>query len=213
MLQIIQENQKIKKENETLKANYEEAQLKLIQLENLIKISQNDNNGLKLENQNLLKEKQQLSKEIAAKQASISTNMTSNSSNIKNEIPDEILQIKRIDKGSRCIFVPHSEGIYTCINLSSPFQLEGGEDLDNYYKCDFILNLNSFNEEMKDLIVENSLIVIGVIGDLSPYNPSTNTYNLPEDSTFTIATLKKIDYVIGFPGEELLFRDYNINEK
>lgn len=213
LLQIIQENQKIKKENETFKSNYEEAKLKLIQLENLLKISQNDNNGLKLENQNLLKEKQKLSKEIASKQASISTTMTSNPTNTKNELSDDIIQIKRIDKGSRCIFVPHSEGIYTCINLSNPIHPEGEEDLDNYYKCDFILDLNSFNEEMKDLIVENSLIVIGVIEELSPYNPSTNTYNLPDGSTFTIATLKKIDYVIGFPGEELLFRDYNINEK
>ena len=191
MLQLLQETQKYKNENDALAKLNDDFNLKLSQLENLLKISQNDNNELKEKNENLTKELK---------------NCTSISN--KCDSPD-IIKIKNVEKGSRCIFVPHSEGIYTCINLSNPIQTNEQNE-EKYFKCNLILNLNAFDDLRKELIIENSLIVIGTIGEMTEYNSSSNNYNLPEDSSYTIVTLKQVDYVIGFPGEELLFRNYNI---
>ena len=93
--------------------------------------------------------------------------------------------------------------------FDSPIQTNEQNE-EKYFKCNLILNLNAFDDLRKELIIENSLIVIGTIGEMTEYNSSSNNYNLPEDSSYTIVTLKQVDYVIGFPGEELLFRNYNI---
>jgi hypothetical protein len=54
------------------------------------------------------------------------------------------------------------------------------------------------------------LIVIGRIGKLTEYSVSSdnNPYQLPEDNQYVLVDLEKIDYVIGFQGEELIFRNY-----
>ncbi len=52
----------------------------------------------------------------------------------------------RIDKGIRTIFVPHSAGIYVNINLTS-YELD-----DKYFKCNAILNIESLDNDLKDLL-------------------------------------------------------------
>ena len=127
--------------------------------------------------------------------------------------PDDVIFYKRIEKGLKSIFVPHSEGIYVSINLSENiFTGYNTEFNNNYFKCKYILNLNSIEEELKELIIENSLIVIGKVGKLIDHVPTEkdNPYNLPLDNRYVLVNLEKIEYVIGFPGEEIVFRNYNI---
>ena len=77
--------------------------------------------------------------------------------------------------------------------------------------------MSSFDDDMKNLIVENSLIVIGVIGESFEYDTkkNNNPLNLHESnfnnnsSVYKMIKLKEVNYIIGFPGEELIFRNYN----
>jgi hypothetical protein len=57
---------------------------------------------------------------------------------------------------------------------------------------------------------DNSLIVIGRVSKLMEYTCTSqnNPYNLPEDNDYILVDLDKIDYVIGFQGEEMIFRNY-----
>ena len=148
---------------------------------------------------------------------------------------------KDIKEGDRCIFVPHSENVYVCINLTQDLN-----QLNNkFYRCDIILDFSTFDEEKKKLIVENSLILIGIInelkevtikeGEFNPYEININNNENDEDeeefsgaSTLTsiksflkstnsyhLAKITNVDYIIGFPGEELVFMNYNncLNKK
>ena len=77
------------------------------------------------------------------------------------------------------------------------------------YECKYILDLNSFNKDLSKIIIDNSLIVIGKISKLTKIEQSQNKlYNLPENKIFILATLGKVDYVIGFPENELMFNNY-----
>ena len=111
----------------------------------------------------------------------------------------------------RCIFVPFYENIFVCINLSENMLKENDNNtgpLSNY-ECKYILDLNSFNNDLSKIIVDNSLIVIGQISKLTEIEQSKNKLlNLPEDKNFILATLGKVDYVIGFPENELMFNNY-----
>lgn len=135
--------------------------------------------------------------------------------NNTNDIDDGIISYKKISKGSRCIFVPFSEGIFVCINLSNEllrntFKPKESSNYTNFYECKYILDLNSFNKDLKKIIIDNSLIVIGRVGKLSELKASKSFYflGLPEDKKFISVTLEKIDYVIGFPEDEILFKNY-----
>jgi len=101
---------------------------------------------------------------------------------------------------------------FICINLSEDL---GGKKRENdmyplsNYECKYILDLNSFNQELSKIIVDNSLIVIGKISKLTELEQKNNKFlNLPEDKKFVLVTLGKIDYVIGFPENELIFNNY-----
>ena len=124
---------------------------------------------------------------------------------------NDIIYFKKIEKGLRCIFVPFYENIFVCINLSENMLKENDNNtgpLSNY-ECKYILDLNSFNNDLSKIIVDNSLIVIGQISKLTEIEQSKNKLlNLPEDKNFILATLGKVDYVIGFPENELMFNNY-----
>ena len=124
---------------------------------------------------------------------------------------DEVIYYKKIEKGLRCIFVPFIENIFVCINLSENLEGRVGKDMypQSFYECKYILDLNSLDQELSKIIVNNSLIVIGKIGKLTELEQNQNQYlNLPQDKHFVLATLEKVDYVIGFPGNELLLNNY-----
>lgn len=57
---------------------------------------------------------------------------------------------------------------------------------------------------------ENSLIIIGKVSKVSDLyiTADNNTYQLPEDSNYILVDLEKVDYIIGFQGEEMIFRNY-----
>ena len=124
---------------------------------------------------------------------------------------DDVIYYKKIEKGLRCIFVPFIENIFVCINLSENLEGRVGKDMypQSFYECKYILDLNSLDQELSKIIVNNSLIVIGKIGKLTELEQNQNQYlNLPQDKHFVLATLEKVDYVIGFPGNELLLNNY-----
>ena len=166
--------------------------------------------------QKILKENSTLKEQLNEKEKKINELINelnekeiNNNSEINN-YNDEVLNYKKIEKGLRCIFVPYSDGIFICINLS-----EEDEEIINhnqFFNCKYILDLNSFDEELKNLIVENSLIVIGKIGKLNEFHfdKNKNIYDLPQNKKFISVTLDKVDYIIGFPGDEMVFRNYNV---
>ena len=46
-----------------------------------------------------------------------------------------------MEKGKRCIFVPHSEGIYVCINLTENYLMD-----KQYFKCRYLLNFENIEQ-------------------------------------------------------------------
>ena len=147
-----------------------------------------------------------LTQSLASKATKSNTNdLTLSSDN------EDIIYYKKIEIGMRCIFVPFYENIFVCINLSENMLEEKeheGCPLSNY-ECKYILDLNSFNKDLTKIIIDNSLIVIGKISKLTKIEQSQNKlYNLPESKIFILATLGKVDYVIGFPENELMFNNY-----
>ena len=147
-----------------------------------------------------------LTQSLASKATKSNTNdLTLSSDN------EDIIYYKKIEIGMRCIFVPFYENIFVCINLSENMLEEKereGCSLSNY-ECKYILDLNSFNKDLSKIIIDNSLIVIGKISKLTKIEQSQNKlYNLPENKNFILATLGKVDYVIGFPENELMFNNY-----
>ena len=155
----------------------------------------------------LLQIQETINQSLSAK----ATKCNTNDLTLSMPIDEDIIYYKKIEKGLRCIFVPFSENIFVCINLSQ--NLEGRENNDlypqSYYDCKYILDLNSFNQELSKIIIDNSLIVIGKISRLTELEQSKNKIlNLPENKQYILATLGKVDYVIGFPGNEMVFNNY-----
>jgi hypothetical protein len=188
-------------------------------------------------NENTLIELKQNIKQIIDEKKSIEEKK--NKEIIKNK--NKSLVFKDIKEGDRCIFVPHSENMYVCINLTQDLN----QITNKYYRCDIILDFSTFDEEKKNLIIENSLILIGVINELkevaikegenNPYEiindndinnddeeefsgnstlPSIKSI-LKSSNSYHLAKIGNIDYIIGFPGEELVFMNYNnfLNKK
>mgnify|MGYP003571284282 CR=1 FL=1 len=154
-----------------------------------------------------IREKNKKIDELLQTQESTNTDL-----NLSLQNDDDIIFYKKIDKGLRCIFVPFYENIFVCINLSQNLERGKGEnDIYNLsnYECKYILDLNSFNKELSKMIVDYSLIVIGKISKLTELEQSKNKFlNLPENKQYILVTLGKIDYVIGFPENELMFNNY-----
>jgi hypothetical protein len=126
----------------------------------------------------------------------------------------------RLEKGIRTIFVPHSAGVYVSINLINNVSLnyDSNFELNKYYKCNAILNLDCLENELKELLMyifiktvrDNSLILIGKVSKLTDHTITSenNPFGLPEDNDYILVDLDKIDYIIGFQGEEMIFRNY-----
>ena len=159
-----------------------------------------------------LQEKNKKIDELILTQSLVSKATKSNTNDLTLSSDNEdIIYYKKIEIGMRCIFVPFYENIFVCINLSENMLEEKeheGCPLSNY-ECKYILDLNSFNKDLSKIIIDNSLIVIGKISKLTKIEQSQNKlYNLPESKIFILATLGKVDYVIGFPENELMFNNY-----
>ena len=188
-------------------------------------------------NENSITELRQFIKQISDEKKIIEDKKNKEISKMKNKS----IIFKDIKEGDRCIFVPHSENIYVCINLTKDLN-----QLNNtFFRCDIILDFSNIEEEKKKLIIENSLILIGVInelkevnireGEANPYEININNNEdeneedefsgistnasiksiLKSSNSYYIAKITYIDYIIGFPGEELVFMNYNncLNKK
>jgi hypothetical protein len=101
----------------------------------------------------------------------MNTNMTTNfmNNNLGNlakllnlsEIEDYV-NVKKLEKGVRSIFVPHSPGVYVCINLNvntmpvnndTTVNFDSNYEVNKYYKCNAILNIDGLDGELKELLM------------------------------------------------------------
>ena len=188
-------------------------------------------------NENSITELRQFIKQISDEKKIIDDKKNKEILKMKNKS----IIFKDIKEGDRCIFVPHSENVYVCINLTKDLN-----QLNNtFFRCDIILDFSNIEEEKKKLIIENSLILIGIInelkevnireGEANPYEININNNEdeneedefsgistnasiksiLKSSNSYYIAKITYIDYIIGFPGEELVFMNYNncLNKK
>ena len=218
----------IKQLNSTHEANIDNLNNKLKELSENIREKEKEDSkkyqqfiDLKEQFSHLLEEKdfykhqiEDLSNDIREKNKKIELLQTlessyRNDSTLSLPVDKGIIFYKKIDIDLRCIFVPFAENILVCINLSD--NLIKGKVENNIcpYECKYILDLKSFNEELSKIIVDNSLIVIGQICKLTELEQSKNKlFNLPEDKQFILVTLGKVDYVIGFPENDMIFNNY-----
>ena len=197
----------LQKENETLKD------------ELIIKDKQKKNN------ENTIIELRQLIKQI-------SDNNILNENKQIQKIKNRSIIFKEIKEGDRCMFVPYSEKIYVCINLT----LDLNAINNDFFRCDIILDFTCIDENKKKLIIDNNLILIGNIselkeviikeGEVNPFevnevneeeneeeefsgvSTSINSY-LNATNCYHLARISNIDYIIGFPEDKLCFMNYN----
>ena len=160
-------------------------------------------------------------------------NETKNAKELQ-KIKNKSIIYKDIKEGDKCIFVPYSEKIYVCINLT----IDLNQINNDFFRCDIILDFSCIDENKKKLIVENNLILIGTIselkeviikeGDVNPFevneineeeneedefsivSTSINSY-LKATNCYHLAKISNIDYIIGFPEDKLCFMNYNNN--
>ena len=182
-IKLLQEQQVVKKENEKLITKCKNENIKNEQLQTLLMNTQNELKILKLKN-----------------------DMNNNNNN------DGVVNIKTIQKGIRCIFVPYSEGAYACIHFGNSSSV-------------FILNMEMFDEELKDIVVDNSLIVIGVVDNVVELDKKNrtinsggnggavniNAFNEEDKVKYYLVTLAQIEYVIGVDEEDLVLKNYYTN--
>ena len=158
---LLTEIQKIQNKNEQYIKQINSLNEKIISL-------QNEKENLKDEliikekqktiNENTIIELRQLIKQIS------DNNNLNESKQIKEiqKLKNKSIIFKDIKEGDKCMFVPYSEKIYVCINLTVDLNAINND----FFRCDIILDYSGFDEETKKLIIENNLILIATISEL-----------------------------------------------
>ena len=118
----------------------------------------------------------------------------------------DLIHINNLNINNECIFIPYKNGIYVCINFNEK----------NYpiYKFNYILDVNSFNDEIKNLINNKLLIIIGTISNINKINNNENNNNFflkNEENFYYLVTLNKINYIIDYPNKNLNLKNYLFN--
>ena len=163
-------------------------------------------------------------------------NNTNENKHIKEiqKIKNKSIIFKDIKEGDKCIFVPYYDKIYVCINLT----IDLNQINNDFFRCDIILDFSCIDENKKNLIVDNNLIIIGTIselkekiikeGEVNPFEININENNNEEENeedefsvistsinsylkstnSYHLAKLNNIDYIIGFPEDKLCFMNY-----
>ena len=152
---LICEMKKTESKNEELKIKLNAANEKLLAKLKEIETYKDEillHDKQKKMNENSIIELRQFIKQISEEKKSIEEKKAKEISKIKNKS----IIFKDIKEGDRCIFVPHSENKYVCINLTKDLN-----QLNNrFYRCDIILDFSTFEEDKKQLIIENNLILM-----------------------------------------------------
>ena len=163
-------------------------------------------------------------------------NNTNENKHIKEiqKIKNKSIIFKDIKEGDKCIFVPYYDKIYVCINLT----IDLNQINNDFFRCNIILDFSCIDENKKNLIVDNNLIIIGTIselkekiikeGEVNPFEININENNNEEENeedefsvistsinsylkstnSYHLAKLSNIDYIIGFPEDKLCFMNY-----
>ena len=148
------------------------------------------------------------------------------------KLKNKSIIFKDIKEGDKCMFVPYSEKVYVCINLTVDLNAINND----FFRCNIILDFSGFDEDKKKLIIENNLILIATIselkeviikeGEINPFevNEINNEENEEDDfnevstsinsylkatNCYHLAKISNIDYIIGFPEDKLCFMNYN----
>ena len=94
-------------------------------------------------NENSITELRQFIKQISDEKKIIEDKKNKEILKMKNKS----IIFKDIKEGDRCIFVPHSENVYVCINLTKDLN-----QLNNtFFRCDIILDFSNIEEEKKKI--------------------------------------------------------------
>ena len=112
----------------------------------------------KNKNENTIIELRQFIKQISEEKNLNESKQIKEMQKIKNKS----IIFKDIKEGDKCMFVPYSEKIYVCINLSVDLNAINND----FFRCDIILDFSCFDEDKKKLIIENNLILIATISEL-----------------------------------------------
>ena len=94
-----------------------------------------------------------------------------------NNIKRNHISICEIKKGTRNIFIPQSKALYYALLVNYN---------TNDYLCQYILDLNTLDDNTKELLYNNELIVIGEIDEI----------NSKEDTVYVVHILIRVRYHI-----------------
>jgi hypothetical protein len=88
------------------------------------------------------------------------------------------------------------------------FFVEIDRDKNDYISIEYL-----FSDFLYIMIIIRMFYIIRATINYSIFtdhfaNTDNNPYGLPEDNNYLLCDLDKIDYILGFQGEEMIFRNY-----
>ena len=104
------------------------------------------------------------------------------------------------------------------MNFNEEIEIDNNNNNNNnnenlYFKIKYILDTNSLNENIKQIINENNnLIIIGKVSKINEFfvDKNNNIYNLKDGEKFYLVSLEKIDFIVNFPQNELILKNFFI---
>ena len=104
------------------------------------------------------------------------------------------------------------------MNFNEEIEIDNNNNNNNnnenlYFKIKYILDTNSLNDNIKQIINENNnLIIIGKVSKINEFvvDKNNNIYNLKDGEKFYLVSLEKIDFIVNFPQNELILKNFFI---
>ena len=137
--------------------------------------------------------------------------------NFATNVFEEVVYYKKIEKGTKCIFFQFQK-LFFCMNFNEEIEIDNNNNNNNnnenlYFKIKYILDTNSLNDNIKQIINENNnLIIIGKVSKINEFvvDNNNNIYNLKEGEKFFLVSLEKIDFIVNFNQNELILKNFLI---
>ena len=132
------------------------------------------------------------------------------------DVFEDVIYYKKIEKGTKCIFFQFQK-LFFCMNFNEEIEIDNNNNNNNnenlYFKIKYILDTNSLNDNIKQIINENNnLIIIGKVSKINEFvvDKNNNIYNLKDGEKFYLVSLEKIDFIVNFPQNELILKNFFI---
>ena len=137
--------------------------------------------------------------------------------NTSKKINAETIHYSVFEKGNRMLFMPHSPGIYVALLLT---EITGEEKkgtksslsviktkINNYV----FLDLQSLPMKLQKILMNFSMLVIGVVKDISQHiAEENNAYKLEKGQNYYQCTMQRMENIVGFEAEEPLLTNYQL---